>query len=246
MKITHSLFAFFVVGMFTALKSGAQPSTEIFKEVFVKQLQHLKPVGYERRTVKLVQVTPGKTVGGTTSFKVTAYIHDYDEGYPSNKYYGQTCLGKMDNWIFTLLKNDFGEWVVQGRFTVTNNTCITNPSLGEESQPLSDVPGTTYEIGKNAGAATNTVKKSEHPNTLYIGEYAAYGTGGRLMTGMGMTLTADGRYYDLDKKRGGTYKYNQQASTITFTGGFLTGQTGKNVNANGFDISNTVRYEPWK
>lgn len=87
--------------------------------------------------VKLVQVTPEKTNSGTTSFKVSAYIHDYDEGYPPNKYYGQTCVGKMDN-------------------------------------------------------------------------------------------------------------YNKKARTITFIGGFLSGQIGKNLSTKGFDISPTVYYEPWR
>ena len=246
MKTIQPLFILFACGLLAACNSEAQPSTGIFKEAFVKQLQLLRPEGYERRAVKLVQVTPGKTNSGTTTYKVTAYIHDYDEGYPPNSYYGQTCVGKMDNWIFTIHKDDFGEWAVQGMFTVTNNSCITNPSEGVASQPLSAVPGTLYEIGKNPAANDQTVNNTDNISPLYIGEYAAYGTGGRLMTGMGMTLTSGNRYYDLDKKRGGTYNYNKQAGSITFSGGFLSGQTGKNVNPKGFDISATVHYEPWR
>jgi len=244
MKKIYPLIILVAFALIAACNSEAQPSTEIFKEAFVKKLQSLRPEGYEKRTVKIVQVTPGKTNSGTTSYKVTAYIHDYDEGYPPNKYYGQTCVGKMDNWTFTMHKDDFGEWTVEGRFT-TNNSCITNPAQGQESQPLTSLPGTIYEIGKNA-ASSKTVKSTNNKSPLYIGEYAAYGTGGRLMTGMGMILTADNHYYDLDKKRGGTYSYNQQTGTITFSGGFLSGQTGKNVNTRGFDISATVHYEPWR
>lgn len=246
MKTIQTLFILFACNILVACNSEAQPSTDVFKEAFVKRLQELRPDGYERRTVKLVQVTPGKTISGTTSFKVTAYIHDYDEGYPPNNYYGQTCLGKMDNQVFTMHKDDFGEWVVQGAFTASNDICKTNPSQGVESQPLSEVPGTIYEIGKNAAAKEKPVNNTNNKSVLYIGEYAAYGTGNRLMAGMGMTLTTGNRYYDLDKKRGGTYKYDPQTGTITFSGGFLSGQTGKNVNTNGFDISATVRYEPWR
>lgn len=246
MKIIQTLFTLLACGLLAACNSEAQPSSETFKEAFVKQLQLLRPEGYERRSVKLVNVTPGKTNSGSTSYKVTAYIHDYDEGYPPNNYYGQTCVGKMDNWIFTIHKDDFGEWVVEGMFTVTNSSCITNPSKGAESQPLSAVPGTIYEVGKNPAATGRPVKASVNKSTLYIGEYAAYGTGGRLMAGMGMILTSDNRYYDLDKQRGGTYNYNQKAGTITFSGGFLSGQIGKNVNTTGFDVSATVHYEPWR
>ncbi|MGZ5220251.1 MAG: hypothetical protein ACXWV5_06340 [Flavitalea sp.] len=246
MKIMQPLFVFFAGTLLSACNSEAQPSTEIFKETFVKRLQSLRPEGYEKRTVKLVQVTAGKTNSGTTSYKVTAYIHDYDEGYPPNKYYGQTCLGKMDNWVFTMHKDDFGEWMVQGKFTVTDNNCQTNTSQGVASQPVDDVPGTTYEIGKNPVAETKKTNGTENKNLLYIGEYAAYGTGGRPMAGMGMILTSNNRYYDLDKKRGGTYSYDKKAGTISFHGGFLSGQTGKNVNSQGFDISETVHYEPYR
>ena len=246
MNIIHPLHVLFAVGLLPACNSQAQPSADIFKEAFVKQLQQLRPEGYERRTVKLVQVTTGKTNSGTTSYKVTAYIHDYDEGYPPNNYYGQTCLGKMDNWIFTMHKDDFGEWAVQGMFTVTNSTCISNPSQGVESQPITAVPGTIYETGKNTATTDKPATTTDNKSSLYIGEYAAYGTGGRLMAGMGLILTSGNRYYDLHKQRGGTYNYNQKAGTITFTGGFLSGQTGKNVNTTGFDISTTVHYEPWR
>ena len=246
MKIIQSLFILLAACLISACKLQAQPSLETFKEEFVKQLQLLRPEGYEKRTVKLVQVLPGKTNSGTTSYKVTAYIHDYDEGYLPNNYYGQTCVGKMDNWIFTMHKDDFGEWAVQGRFTVTNNSCITNPSKGVESQPLSSLPGTVYEVGTIQAAPGDIVKDNVSNSSLYIGEYAAYGTGGRLMAGMGIILTSNNRYYDLDKQRGGTYNYNQKAGTITFRGGFLSGQTGKNVNTTGFDISATVHYEPWR
>jgi hypothetical protein len=245
MRVFQSVTIVVAFCLLSSCQSEAQPNTEQFKKVFVKQLQALRPEGYETRTIKLVQVTPGKTNSGTTSYKVTAYIHDYDEGYPPNNYYGQTCVGKMDSWIFKMHKDDFGEWVVEGAFTVPNSNCITNPSQGVQSQPLSEVPGTVYEESTDHVSNkpdTDVAGKS----TLYVGEYAAYGTGGRLMAGMGMILTADNRYYDLDKKRAGTYKYNQKARTITFSGGFLSGQIGRNVNTTGFDISTTVHYEPWR
>lgn len=246
MKLAKPLIGLLACINLFSCNSEAQPSTEIFKEALVKRLQSLRPDGFERRTVKLVQVVPGKTNSGTTSYKVTAYIHDYDEGYPPNKYYGQTCVGKMDNWPFTMHKDASGEWIVQGKFTVTDSDCQTNTAEGSESLPLADVPGTTYEPGKNNQAKKNSPKTEENQDLLYIGEYAAYGTGGRLMAGMGIILTKDNRYYDLDKKRGGTYNYDKKTATISFQGGFLSGQKGRNVNTNGFDLSETVHYEPYR
>ncbi len=193
--------------------------------------------------MKIVQVTPGKTKSGTTSYKVTAFIHDVDNGYPPNSYFGQTCVGKMEAWPFTMHKDDFGEWVVQGAFTVTNNECKTNTAEGSESISLDALPGAVYVAGNATPSVRSTTVKKP---TLYVGEYAAYGTGGRIMAGMGMTLLPGNKYYDLDKGRGGTYSYNEQAGTISFSGGFLTGQKGTNVGADGFDISETVHYEPWR
>ena len=229
--------------LFISCDSAAQATQEQFKEAFVKRLQSLKPSGYEKRTVKIVQVTTGKSNSGTTHFKVTAYIHDVDNGYPPNKYYGQTCVGKMDNWPFTMHKDDFDEWKVQGAFTVLGNECKANVSEGSESISVDALPGSVYVPGNKPAPAKNLANKKP---TLYIGEYAAYGTGGTLMAGMGMILLPGNRYYDLDKKRGGTYTFNAQAGTIKFNGGFLGSLTGKNVGSNGFDISATVHYEPWR
>ncbi len=246
MKLAPPLFVLLACITLFSCNSEAQPTAEIFKEAFVKRLQSLRPDGFDRRTVKIVQVTQGKTNSGTTSYKVTAYIHDYDEGYPPNQYYGQTCVGKMDNWVFTMHKDGSGEWIVQGKFTVTDSDCKTNTSEGVESLPLTDVPGTTYEPGKSKASNNSNSKKEEDKDLLYVGEYAAYGTGGRLMAGMGIILTNDNKYYDLDKKRGGTYSYDKTTATISFQGGFLSGQKGRNVNANGFDLSDTVHYEPYR
>ena len=234
---------FVLAFLFISTVTFAQaPSVEFFKKTFYNQMQKLLPEGYEKRSISFVDVVAGKPTGGYYPFKVTAYVHDYDNGYPPNNYYGQTCLGKMEGWKFDLLKDGFGDWIVQGAFTVTKNECKTN--LSENAVSLS-LPGQAYAPGqqmvpapKNGG--TNTA------NELYIGEYACYGTGGRMMTGMGFTLLPNGKYYDLDKKRGGSYSYNKQQATIKFTGGFLAGQQGTGVKQTGFKISNTVNAEPYR
>jgi len=245
---------FFILSVpFLTTNAATPPSVNDFKQAFEKKMQYLKPTGYEKRTVKFVQVTPGKATGSNYPFKVSAYIHDYDEGYSANNYYGQSCLGKIDNWIFTMYQDEFDEWIVQGKFSVTGDalTCADNPSQGVMSIPMEAVPGTEYKpVINNPGNQKPTTVKTETnkqvPSSLYIGEYACYGTGGRLMAGMGFTLLNGGNYYDLDKRRGGKFTYNAQKATISFSGGFLGGQTGKNVTATGFQLSNTVYCEPWK
>ena len=218
------------------------PTVEFFKKTFYNQMQKLLPGGYEKRSIAFVDVVAGKPTGGHYPFKVTAYVQDYDNGYPPNKYYGQTCLGKMEGWKFDLLKDEFGVWIVQGAFTITNNQCKANPT--ENSVSIS-LPGQAYVPGevvapapKNGGTATES--------QLYVGEYACYGTGGRMMTGMGFILLSNGKYYDLDKKRDGSYSYNKQQATIQFTGGFLSGQKGTGVKQTGFKLSNTVNAEPYR
>jgi hypothetical protein len=238
---------FFLTCALVSFSSCSQkPSVELFKQVFNAHMQKLRPEGYTKRTINFVQVTPGTPNGGYYPFKVTAYVHDYGPGYPSNHYYGQTCLGKMDGWKFDLLKNDFGEWTVQGRFTA-DNECKNNPSEGAEAIPLSSVPGTSYTKTETPVIEKTQQKTSEaNASKLYLGQYACYGTGGRLMAGMGFYLLPGGSYYDLDKQRGGTYTYNAQDATISFHGGFLSGQIGKKVKMTGFQLTNTVNAEPWR
>jgi hypothetical protein len=62
---------------------------------------------------------------------------------------------------------------------------------------------------------------------LQAGEYACAGSGGRILIGLGFKLRADGTYTDLGGKSPGRVVYN--GSNITFVGGHLDGQVGRNV-----------------
>jgi len=66
------------------------------------------------------------------------------------------------------------------------------------------------------------------------------------MAGMGFHLKPGGTYHDVDGGRGGTYSYNAPPSAISFRGGFLDGQVGRNVRNTGFQLSSTVNCEPWR
>lgn len=221
-----------------------QPTSAQFQQALEAQLQKLKPTGTAVRTIRFEEVRAGKPNGGFFPFIVTASIHDYGTGYPPNNYYGETCFGRMDKWKFDMLKDDFGGWMVQGRMTVSDAVCKKNPSAGVSSIPLASVAGAA---ANNAPAPTPSASSNKTPaTTLYIGQWACYGFGSRLMAGMGFVLDRSGKYADVDGGRAGKYSYNPSASTITFRGGFLDGQVGKNVRTTGFDISATVNCEPWR
>lgn len=169
--------------LLTVSSYGQTPSVETFKKSFFKAMQSLISAGYTERKISFVDVIAGKPNGGYYPFKVTAYVMDYGPGYPANKYYGQTCLGKMEGWKFDMLKDAFGEWEVQGRMTITGTECKDNPGEGKTSFSL---PGVAYVPGANQTVAAGAAKTIE--SDLYLGEYACYGTGGRMMAGMGFHL----------------------------------------------------------
>ena len=229
-----------------AVRSSAQaPSTDDLKRALDKQLQALKPQGYETRTVLFGDVRAGSPNGGYFPFQVTATIHDYGLGYPKNHFYGATCVGKMDKWKFDMRKDEFGGWLVQGRMTVSDAVCKNNPAEGVSSQPLDALSGARAPAA-GAAKAPAAAARTDAGDKLYLGQYACYGTGGRLMAGMGFVLKANGAYEDLDRARKGSYVHNTAASTLFFKGGFLDGQTGRNVRMTGFDLSATVNCEPWR
>ena len=59
-------------------------------------------------------------------------------------------------------------------------------------------------------------------------------------------LDADGSYADLDGARGGSWSHDTTAATISFSGGYLDGQQGKGVSAEGFALTDTVSCEPYR
>jgi hypothetical protein len=77
---------------------------------------------------------------------------------------------------------------------------------------------------------------------LVPGEYACAGSGGRILIGLGFKVQADGTTYtDLDGKSRGRINFGADGSSLTFVGGHLDGQAGRNVRNNGknFEI-NTI------
>jgi hypothetical protein len=224
--------------------SAAAPSVQTFQQVLTKRLMELKRDGATERQVLFQSVTPGRPNGNRYPFQANVIIRDYGPGYPANRYYGSTCVGRLEAERFDLLPDDFGGWMVQGRMTPTNTECKDNPAQGASAFPLATLQGT--QVSGNAPAAPPAAAPAGRTaaSPLHMGEYACYGNGG-LLAGMGFKLAANGRYTDVDNERGGTYAYN--AGSVTFRGGFLDGQTGRGVtNQGSFDLSATVNCEPWR
>lgn len=78
---------------------------------------------------------------------------------------------------------------------------------------------------------------------LKVGEYACYGSGGTPLIGLGFKVTAPGRYTDLDGGNAGRYRVS--GSTVTFTGGHLDGQSGRDLRNGQFTIGSMAGCEPW-
>lgn len=222
----------------TFLACQAQaPTSDVLKQVLTKTLLSLTPDGTTERQVLYQSVKPAPKKGALYPFAVTAIVRDYGPGYPRNQYYGETCIGKMENWIFNLAPGSNGEWSVDGRMTVTDKICTKNPSAGVSAVPLATLPGAPAPSGNPAAAPVPE---------LHTGEWACYGTGGRLMAGMGFHLQTNGTYLNGDKKAAGRYIHNKAAGTISFHGGFLDGQVGRGLKALSFQLTNTVSCEPWR
>jgi hypothetical protein len=115
------------------------PSVEDAKATLQRQLQRLKPAA--ERNVVFKSVQAGAPSGQSYPFRVTAIVRDYSPGSPQSRNFGETCIGRMEDLVFTLVRNTFGEWEAQGRLTLggTERTCLANPAEGVSSTPLSAI-----------------------------------------------------------------------------------------------------------
>jgi len=220
------------------------PTVDTLKQVLNQRLQKLRPDGATERNVLFQEVRSGNASGGDYPFQVTALVRDYGPGYPANRFYGETCVGRMDKRVFRMSRDDFGQWKVEGAMTITHGPdmqCKPNPSAGVSSIPLSSLQGAAAPAGTPTPAPAPPV--SQGSSALATGEYACYGSGGRLLIGLGFKVVANGKYTDLDRKSTGTFTV--QGSTITFHGGHLDGQPGRNLHGNKFVLGSMVSCEPF-
>jgi hypothetical protein len=119
-----------------------------------------------------------------------------------------------------------------GEYIVHNEVSGIRPATGRTG-PAAPARPAAAQPGRTAAPA----------GALRRGEYACYGSGGQIMAGLGFRVTGPGRYTDLDGRTSGTFTVS--GSTVTFRGGHLGGQTGRELTANGFRIGLQATCEFW-
>src|SRR5882762_11065373 len=178
MKLLFNLLSLSAAALASLSAGYAQaPTVDTLKQVLNQRLQKLRPDGSTERNVLFQEVRAGNASGGDYPFQVTALVRDYGPGYPANRFYGETCVGRMDKRVFRMSRDDFGEWQVEGAMTVTHGDgleCKKNPSAGVSSMPLSSLQGTPAPAGTPPPAPASPAGNSS--SSLATGEYACYGS----------------------------------------------------------------------
>jgi hypothetical protein len=198
----------------------AQPSTDTLKQVLTRRLLSLKLGATTERNVLYQEVRAGTG----NAFQVTALIRDYDPGYPPNHYYGQTCVGHLDKVRFTLSKDEFGGWDVQGAMTPPMDTrqCKPNTAAGVSSIPLSSLSGSSAPAGNPVASATRqTGDQPAGTGSVAAGSYECWANGQARML-LNFTIRSASQYTGSDGKPG-AYSYNAGSGRLTFRGGSLDG-----------------------
>lgn len=100
----------------------------------------------------------------------------------------------------------------------------------------------TGNIGKPP-AAPPAAARAEGPGALKQGEYACYGSGGRLLIGLGFEVLPGNRYVDLDGGNAGTFSVS--GTSVSFSGGHLDGQSGRDLRGASFTLGANAGCEPY-
>ena len=226
MKPIHSLLFALLVVPVAGHAAPPAPSVDTLKQVLTARLKKLLPDGMNERTVLFQAVQAGTPSGNTYPFRVTALVHDYGRGYPSNHYYGQTCLGHLDELVFTLSPDVFGGWEVQGAMTppLSTRECKNNTAEGVSSIPLAGLQGSPAGAGRPAAAAAPAAggqAPAAAAGTVATGKYECWANG-EARPALNFTIRSVAQYVGSDGKPG-TYSFAADSGRITFQGGFLAG-----------------------
>lgn len=197
------------------------PSADDLKQALEKRLVTLKPGGSTERQVLFEDVKPGAQSNGGYTFQVTASIRDYGPGYPKNKFYGETCVGRIDNLPFVLRRDAYGGWQVEGRMTPDKRECKRNPSEGVSSIPLASLKGSAAPAAPQAASAK--APQQQGRGKLMPGRYECWNFTSPRLT-LAFTLEDGGRYKDYENKSG-SYAYDAASGKLSFKGAALDGQS---------------------
>ena len=101
----------------------------------------------------------------------------------------------------------------------------------------------TEPTNKNDQTTKPTKQTDSSSSGLKVGEYACYGSGGRIMIGLGFKVLSGNRYTDLEGGNRGSFVIT--GDTVKFRGGHLDGQTGRDLRDYSFTIGAKAQCEPF-
>ena len=207
----------FALAASLACSAQGGPTSDEFKQVLNKKLQALLPTGMTERNVLFQDLKAGAKNGGTYLFMVTALVRDYGPGYPPNHYYGSTCVQRFENAQFSMYRNGFGQWDIDGALNppAATGQCKDNPAEGVSSMPVSSLNGTLAPTGEPA-AATST-----DAGSIKAGQYACWASS-TPQSGLNFKITSSSSYIGSDSKPG-SYTLDSGTGQVTFKSGSLAG-----------------------
>jgi hypothetical protein len=183
--------------------SRGRPNVETAKQV-LSQVAEATAEGATERNVLFQDVRQLAAGGNTFQLEVTATIRDYGPGYPANRYYGDTCIGKFEKEKYSFW-TDGTAWQVDGRLTAPTHKCDKNPSGAPAAQ------------GRTAAAPQPT-----RSGVMVEGVYECW-SGRTANLTLNFTIRAGGQYVDAEGKAG-TFSVNAANSRVNFRGGVLDGE----------------------
>lgn len=210
-----------------AAQGQSTPTVDDAKRAIDQKLQKIwKGIGTKgTRTVLFQEVMPGRATPGHFPFRVTLLIHDQTEGYPKNRYYGTTCVGRLEHEVYVVSPDDFGGWDVQGRMTPDSSakSCKDNPAEGISAIPLTSLQGTKA----SADSAGTAASRPPQPNVasamsgdIAPGSYECWGNG-QARPLLNFTVLGNNQYRDSEGHTG-TMRVDANGR-VTFRGGNLDG-----------------------
>jgi hypothetical protein len=200
------------------------PTVDTAKQALNKRWQQLKPDGMTERNVLFQEITAGRASAGNYPFQVTVVIRDYGPGYPANRFYGTTCVSRIEHGTYTLSPDDAGGWHAEGRMTpdLSEKKCQNNPSAGVSAIPLATLSGTAAPAGLPAPSAQPAPAATGNAaGTVAPGAYECWSSNRANLT-LNFTVTGASKYTGYNGSAG-SFTYDAASTRITFKGGSLDG-----------------------
>ena len=212
-------------GLAAAAWAQGTPTVDDAKRAIDSRLQKIwKGIGTKgTRTVLFQDVRAGRPSSpGNYPFQATLLVHDQEEGYPPNHYYGRTCVGKLEQEVYSLSLDEFGAWNAQGKMTpdMSTQTCKNNPSAGVSAIPLSSLQGSPAPAG-GAAPQRQTAQTPAAGNLMPPqGPYECWANGQARML-LNFSVLPNNQYRDSEGHVGSLQVAGN--GRVTFRGGNLDG-----------------------